>query len=65
MLQVGRQRVRDPMRWMNVFNFPNTSRFTQPLTEMSNTRRKIVFLGSRERSVRKADNITAICELIV
>jgi hypothetical protein len=32
--------------------------FTQPLTETS-TRN---FLGGKERPVRKADNLTAICE---
>jgi hypothetical protein len=32
--------------------------FTQPLIEMSTRSRKIMFL----RPVRKADNLTAICE---
>jgi hypothetical protein len=36
--------------------------FTQLLREMSTRSRKILFLGSRGRSVRKADNITSICE---
>jgi hypothetical protein len=36
-----------------------------PLAEMSIGKRKIMFLGSRERPVRKADNLTAICEPIV
>jgi hypothetical protein len=39
--------------------------FTQPLTEMSFGSRKTMFLGSRARPVRKADNFTAICEPIV
>jgi hypothetical protein len=39
--------------------------FTQPLTEMSIRSRKILFLGSRARAVRKANNLTAICEPIV
>jgi hypothetical protein len=36
---------------------------TQPLTEMSTRSRKIMFLGSIARPVRRADNLTAICEL--
>jgi hypothetical protein len=32
---------------------------TQPLAEMSTTG---MFLGGKERSARKADNLTAICE---
>jgi hypothetical protein len=39
--------------------------FTQLLTEMSTRGRKIMFLGSRARPVRRADNLTAICEPIV
>jgi hypothetical protein len=31
---------------------------TQPLTEMNNG----IFLGSKGRPARKADNLTAICE---
>jgi hypothetical protein len=38
--------------------------FTQPLTEMS-TRNIKMFLGSKVQPVRWADNLTAICELIV
>jgi hypothetical protein len=54
-----------------VFNLPKPSGrsrplgFTQPLTEMSTKNRKIMFLSSKERPVRKADNLTAICEPIV
>jgi hypothetical protein len=41
-------------------------RFTQPLTEMSTRNIKIImFLGSKVRPVRRADNLTAICEPIV
>jgi hypothetical protein len=40
-------------------------RFTQPLTEMSIRSRRTMFLGSRARPVRRADNLTAICEPIV
>jgi hypothetical protein len=40
--------------------------FTQPLTEMSTRNFKIMmFLGSKVRPVRKADNLTAIYEAIV
>jgi hypothetical protein len=39
---------------------------TQSLTEMSTRNRKIImFLGSKVRPVRRADNVTAICEPIV
>jgi hypothetical protein len=34
--------------------------FTQPLTEMSTRSRKIMFLGSRERPVHRADDPSAI-----
>jgi hypothetical protein len=39
--------------------------FTQPLTEMSTRNVKIMFLGSKVRRVRGADNLTATCEPIV
>jgi hypothetical protein len=39
--------------------------FTQPQTEMSTRSRKIMFLGSRERPMNRADKITVICEPIV
>jgi hypothetical protein len=32
------------------------------VTEMNTRSRKIMFLGSRARLVRKADNLTAICK---
>jgi hypothetical protein len=35
-------------------------RFTQPLTKMSTRSRKIMFLGSKARPVRMADNLTTI-----
>jgi hypothetical protein len=38
------------------------SRATQLLTEISTRCRKIMLLRSREQPVRKADNLTAICE---
>jgi hypothetical protein len=34
---------------------------TEYLTEMSIRSREIIFLGSRARPVRKADNLTAVC----
>jgi hypothetical protein len=34
-------------------------------TEMSTTRRKVMFVGSRARPVLRADNLTAVCEPIV
>jgi hypothetical protein len=39
--------------------------FTQPLTEMCTISGKIIFLESRARPVRRADNLTAISETIV
>jgi hypothetical protein len=45
---------------------PRTSWFTQPLTEMSTRNIQIImFLRSKVRQVRKADNLTAIYEPIV
>jgi hypothetical protein len=38
---------------------------SQPLTEMSIRNRKIMFLESRTRPARKADNFSVICEPIV
>jgi hypothetical protein len=48
-------------------NSPNPSGRTRPLgslslTEMSTRSRKIMFLGSRTRPVRRSHNLTAICE---
>jgi hypothetical protein len=66
MLQAGRSPVRVPDE-MDFFNLPNPSSrtmalvSTQPLTEMS-TRN---LPGGKKRSVRRADNLTAICEPIV
>jgi hypothetical protein len=39
--------------------------FTQPLTEMSTGNMKKMFLRSKVRPVRVADNLTAIYELIL
>jgi hypothetical protein len=66
MLQVGRSRVLFPMRSLHFsvdVILPATLlalRSTQPLTEMS-TRN---LPGGKGWSVRKADNLTAICELV-
>jgi hypothetical protein len=54
---------------VNYFNSPNPSGrtrsggFTQRLTEMS-TRSRRMFLGSRARPVRRADDLSVICEPI-
>jgi hypothetical protein len=39
--------------------------FNQPLTEMSNGKKKKMFVGSKVRLVRGTDNLTAIYEPIV
>jgi hypothetical protein len=50
------------------FNIPDLSSCTlalgsaQPLTEMSTRSRKIMLLASRSRPVRRAGNLTVICE---
>jgi hypothetical protein len=49
------------MGWTH-FTATKDLEFTQLLTEMSTRSRKIMFLGSRARSVGRADNFTAICE---
>jgi hypothetical protein len=67
MLQAGRSRVRVPIRWIFFFNLRKPSSrtmalgSTQPLTEMS-TR---ILPGGKVWQVSKADNLSAICELIV
>jgi hypothetical protein len=53
------------------FNLTNPSSltrqldFTQPLAEMSIRSKKVMFLGSKVRPVRRADNLAAVCEPIV
>jgi hypothetical protein len=65
LLHVGRSQVRDSTRRMNFFfNLPNLSGRTQPLSEVSTRSRKLMFLGSRARPMRKVDNLAAICETI-
>jgi hypothetical protein len=67
MLQHGMSRVRFQMKSLEFFNLPNPSSrtmvvgSTRPQTEMS-TRN---LPGGKGRPVRKADNLTAICEQIV
>jgi hypothetical protein len=51
-----------------VFNLPNPSGptrpldFSHPVTDMTTRARKIMFQGSRARPVRRAYNVSAICE---
>jgi hypothetical protein len=47
---------------MELWDVEHHSGVTQPLTEMSTRRRKILFLGSRVRPMRRADYLAAICE---
>jgi hypothetical protein len=66
-LQAGRSRVQFPMRSLDFFNWPNPSsrtmalESTHPPTEMSARN----LAGGKGRSARKADSLTAVCELIV
>jgi hypothetical protein len=49
-----------------ILNLPNPSGSTRPLTEMGTGNiKKIMFLVSKVRSVRGADNLTAIYEPFV
>jgi hypothetical protein len=49
-----------------ILNLPNPSGRTRPLPEMSTRNiKKIMFLGSKARPVRWADNFTAIYEQTV
>jgi hypothetical protein len=55
---------------MRLINFCNSAAALDPgvylaPTEMSTRSRKIMFLGSRARSVRRADELTAVCDPIV
>jgi hypothetical protein len=56
---------------MSFFNLPNPSSRTKSLGLLSASHsndyqeQKNMFVGSRTRPVRKADNLTAICEPIV
>jgi hypothetical protein len=56
--------IPDEVIFLNLLN--PFGRFTQPLTEMITRNIKIImFLGSKVRRLRRADNITAICESFV
>jgi hypothetical protein len=61
--------IPDEVIFLNLPNPSDRTRpwgFSQPLTEISTRYRKtIMFLGSKVRRVRRADNLTAICEPIV
>jgi hypothetical protein len=59
MLQAGRSRDRFPITSLNFLRLG----YTQPLTEISTINKQN--LRSKERPVRKADNLAAICEPIV
>jgi hypothetical protein len=67
MIKAGRLLVRFPMRSLVFFNWSNPSSptmalvSTQPLAEMSIRN----LPGGKERTERKADNLTAVCEPIV
>jgi hypothetical protein len=68
MLQPGRSRVRVTTRWIfsTFLILPAATMLlgsTQTLTEMST--RSCLGGGGKGRSALKADNLTAICELIV
>jgi hypothetical protein len=69
MLLAGRSPLRETMRLYFpiylILPAPLGPGFTQTLTEMSTTNRKIILLGSKVWPVRKADNLVAICESIV
>jgi hypothetical protein len=59
------------MTSINYFQLPDPSvrimaqGFTQPLTELNTSSRKVFILMSRTRPMRKPDSLTAICEPIV
>jgi hypothetical protein len=70
MLQAGSLRVRDPMRSMKLINLPILPAALGPGVYSASTKneyqkQKEMFLGSRARPVRKADNLTANCGPIV
>jgi hypothetical protein len=67
MLQAGSSPVRDSMMWMIFFlDVPNPSGWTRPWGSLKYQKhKKIMFLGSKVRRVRRADNPTTIYEPIV
>jgi hypothetical protein len=70
MLQATRSRIRDPMRSLNFPIYLRIQPALGPWVYSASNRNeyqnlKNMFLGSRERPVRRTDNLAAICELIV
>jgi hypothetical protein len=69
MLQAGRSRVRDRVNdFFSIYLIlPDAlgPGVYSVVTEMNTSTRKRMFLGSRARPVRRAENLTAICEPIV
>jgi hypothetical protein len=70
MLEGGTSRVRDSVRPIIFFNWTDPFSRTRPRGYEARNRNEYqkqnkMFLGSRARPARKADNFTAICELIV
>jgi hypothetical protein len=66
----GRRRVRFPLRSLNLFNLSNPSTRIRPWSFSASEKRvpeteKQMFLGSKARPVRKADNLIAIRKPIV
>jgi hypothetical protein len=59
----------DEVNFLNLANSSGHTRalgFIQPITETNTGNRKIImFLRSKARPVRRADNLIAICESIV
>jgi hypothetical protein len=68
MLQAGRSRARVPMRSLGSFQFTSSfqAHYGPGVDSTSNRNEYQVYSwGGKERRVRKADNLTAICEPIV
>jgi hypothetical protein len=69
MLKAKRSRVQDRMKLINLFNLPVPSGRTRPcVNSISNINghwKQKIFLWSKARPLRRAYNVTAICEPIV